>query len=384
MRVGSRWEVLFDVVALVTVVAASVHLAGTADSLAPSSAWVALLLLAAGSALVAVRRLAPGVAAVGSVVASGAILLVPDSALAVWVLAEICLFSLPLRRGRPTSAAVGITHAVLLYGGAMITFDVGPMDPLALILPVWTGAVVAFGSALRAQQDYVDALEARTRTLAEAREIELHRRLSEERVRIARDLHDSVANSIAVLTLQAADAEKHLADDSARARAGLRSMRATAKRTLVELGEILTVLRRDEVESDRTLPSARSLPHLIDLFVSSGLVVEADLAEDLDRMLDAAGEAALYRVAQEALTNAQRHGVPPVTVRTALESDAVVIEVTNPTVADRRRERRGFGFGLVGMRERVELSGGHLEIDELDGRFQVTARLPRVSVGATP
>jgi signal transduction histidine kinase len=372
-RAGSRWEALFDAVALVTVVAAGI-------SLLHDSSWSATgggALLLAGGGCVALRRWLPVGAAAGAVVVSGLVLLTPPAALGVWVLAEICLFSLPLRRGRVISLTIGATHAALLYVGAMIAYDVGPLDPFALILPVWTGAVVALGSAVRSQEDYVGALEERARTAAAARETEIRQRLSEEHLRIARDLHDSVANALAVISLQAADAENHLNDDSDRVRTALKTVRTLGKRTLIELGEILRILRNGDAESDRTLPSVRSLPHLVELFTDAGLEVDGDLAIDLEGTLDPAAEAALYRVAQEALTNAQRHGSAPVSIRTSREPAEVVIEVTNPLPV--RRTTRGAGYGLIGMRERVELSGGRLLVEEDDRRFRVSARFPRTA-----
>jgi signal transduction histidine kinase len=376
MRVGSRWEVFFDVVAAVTLVAAVVGLVASPDGQVGLGPWSDLVLLLAGASLVAVRRWVPTSAAVGSIVTSGLVLLAPSSSLAVWVLAEICLFTLPLRRPRIRAVLLGAAHAALLYVGAMVAFQVGPLDPLALILPVWTGAVVAFGSALRSQQDYVDALEQRARTLAAARETEVRQRLSEERVRIARDLHDSVANSIAVITMNAAQAEIHLADDPARARTALATVRLTGKTTLNELGEILMVLRGDDPETDRTLATAEGLPHLIEVFTAGGMDVRAQLTELPAGTLDAAAGAALYRLAQEALTNARRHGSGPVLVETRLEPEAVVTRIENRIADDRNAD--GVGYGLIGMRERIERAGGRLDLTEGPEQFRLVARLPRV------
>ncbi|TDL45268.1 sensor histidine kinase [Microbacterium oleivorans] len=372
-RLGARWEVLFDAVSVITVIVVTVHLTGAALSGDPVALPTVLLIV--GGGLVVARRRAPLLSATASILTSGLVLLTPDDALGIWVLAEVCLFSLPLRRSRRWAVAIASVHAAVLYVGAMVTFGVGPLDSLALIMPAWTGAVVAFGSALRAQEDYLLAVEERGRVAAAARESELLRRVGEERVNIARDLHDSVANSLAVITLHAINAERHVIDDPARAGAAMATVRSVSKMTLAELASILAVLREDrDRDEDRTIACVASIPHLVSLFTSSGVAVHTDVADLIAGSYEPAVDAALYRVAQEALTNAYRHGAPPFRIVGRTEGDNVVLQVTSGLSSAKRMEEPG--FGIVGMKERVTVAGGALTIEGDDATFIVRASFP--------
>jgi signal transduction histidine kinase len=371
-RIGERWEIFFDLVAVATVVAGSILLATGQEP--DGSPWLDLALLAISLVLLAVRRRAPLVAAIAAIVTSGLALLVPDGAVAIWVLAEVCLFSLPLRRSRTSAIIVATIHAALLYVGAVIVFQVAPVDPIALILPVWTGAVVAFGTALRAQQDYVEALEEQARSAAAARENEVLRRVDAERLHIARDLHDSVANSIAVINLEASNAARHVDDDGKRVRQALAVIRSVTRSTLGELAGILAVLRSDQDDSDRTVAVAANIPHLIELMSIPEFPISAELDALAELRLDPSADAALYRVAQESLTNAHRHGRPPVHLAVARSAEDVMLTVANGLASG--AERTASGFGLIGMRERVELAGGTLHAGIEGDRFVVRLRLP--------
>ncbi len=377
-RFGSRWEGLFDIVAVITAVAAvviSFHVGGV-DRIAALTATVV------SAALVAIRRRFPIAAAVGAIAASLIVFVAPDGALGVWVLAEICLFSVPLRRSRTATTIVATIHAAVLYAGAMIAFCVGPADPFALILPVWTGAVVALGSAVRAYRDYAQAVEERLSAVTAAKETELRRRMSEERVRIARDLHDSVANSLAVIALHSTDAERHVEDDPARARRALRTVRTVSAGTLQELAAILAVLRdarSDEVEN-RTVAATSGIPTLIEMMQASGASVEVSLDALDGAGLSTSGEAALYRALQEGLTNAHRYGSGPTHVTASATPTSVVLTIEN--AIQHRYLCADSGFGLIGMRERVELAGGSLDVREDRHSFGLRVELPRASHGA--
>jgi len=377
---GTRWEAAFDIASVVTVV---IVVASNLGGIRPGNGavWLSLSLLAAGGGLLVLRRRLPLVAALGSIALSALGLLVPENAVAVWVLAEVCLFSLPLRGTRATAIIVGSAHAVILYVGAIFVFEVSPWDPLALILPVWTGAVVAFGSALRTQGDYVGALEEHALTSAAARESEVLRHVNAERLRIARDLHDSVANSIAVINLESSTARRHVTDDPSRSLVALGVIRTVTQSTLLELSDILAVLRDDQDETDRTVATSTNIPHLVDLLGGSGFPVHLDLDALHGIVVDPGTDAALYRVAQESLTNANRHGSGPVSMVADFREDEVVLTVTNRFEADTAL-RSEPGFGLIGMRERVEFAGGTLTAGGHGHSFVVCARLPARALDA--
>ncbi|WP_262001989.1 sensor histidine kinase [Microbacterium sp. Mcb102] len=369
----SRWERFFDVVAAVTVVV-TVFTSISKSTWDTAAEFGAAALLAAATCLVLVRRRAPILSGIGAVAISGLVLLTAGGALPVWVLAEIVLFSVALRAHRRWTLFITCAHALLLYLGALVVFQVPPYDPLALVLPLWTAAVVAFALALRSQHDYVAAVEERMREAAATREADVKRRVSEERLRIARDLHDSVANSLTVINLQASTAQRHLGSPNPRSEEAIDVIREVSRRTVVELAGLLTVLRDDTQLDDHSLPSAANIPHLVELFSATDML-DADLSELPTAGLPAASSAALYRVTQEALTNAQRHGRPPVSLRTGATPRSAWLEVHNRV--DLNTPPSGRGFGLVGMRERAELAGGSLMVAQELGAFTVRVEVPR-------
>jgi signal transduction histidine kinase len=242
-----------------------------------------------------------------------------------------------------------------------------------LVVLVWTAAVVGAALTIRAQHDTVEAEAQRVLSLQEAQESLVARRLTEERVRIARDLHDSVAHGISAIALQTSAIEASLEEPDV-ARERLRAVRATARAVLGETQQVLQLLREGGGAtggaSIRTvLEDARATGDHID--------------ETLDPRLDAEPEAtrvAMARVLREALTNARRHGRGTVTVRTAVERDTVSLVVVNqpatlpPTTSSQ-------GFGLQGVQERAEAMGGYLEVHRSEHEFSLTIRLPRSEEG---
>jgi len=373
--IGMRWERFFDVIAAATSIGVLVH---TLTSASPWGAqeWWAIALLLVSAILVACRRAVPRVAAIGAVATSGLVLLLPEYAVSVWVLAEIVLFSLALRAPRRWTIGIGATHGILLYVGAIIAFRVAPYESVALILPVWTGAVIAFGVALRTQQEYVVAVEGRAQAVVAAREVEVKQRLGEERLRIARDLHDSVANALTVINLQASKAQRHLGDESTQTEEALRVVDEVSRQTVRELAGILSVLRDDDTVEDHDLPSASNIPRLIELFTATGARVDVDLSTLADLDLTPASSTALYRIAQEALTNAQRHGAAPVTLRAGRAEDTAWLEVRNPLGPHPRPRATESGFGIEGMTERAALAGGSLRAEMKEDQFIVRAEVP--------
>ena len=191
---------------------------------------------------------------------------------------------------------------------------------------------------------------------------------AEERARIARELHDIVGHSISVISLQAGAAEQLVGKDPERAAEHLRIVQRTASEALGELRRLLSVLREDD-PTYAPQPGLDALPALVE---DSGL--EVALVEEGDRRPLAAGvDLAAYRIVQEALTNARKHGAEPrahVVVRYG--RDDVELEVRNPA----GMPGPGSGHGLAGMRERAGLYGGTLEAGVENGEFLLHARLP--------
>lgn len=332
-----------------------------------------LPLVAVAAVCVALRRAAPVTATVLAATATLAVVATPGTPLTCAVLTQICLFSVAVRRTRPTTFAVAAVVVALLVAAVALRSHDPAEDPTVLVVLPWTGLVLGAGLAVRSNRDYVGALEERAAAANAARESETVRRIADERVRIARDLHDAVAHTIAVVNVHAGAAERHLASDPERARDSLQEVRRASRRVLLELRDIVALLRAGEDDATSAPASADAVPALLDRARRLGMPLDASV--DLPpRDLDPGVGAAVYRVLQEALTNAQRHGDGAVTVRVGEEDGGLAVHVSNP--ATHAGPWTESGFGLVGMRERVEQARGRLEVDETDGTFRVRAWLP--------
>jgi signal transduction histidine kinase len=220
----------------------------------------------------------------------------------------------------------------------------------------------------------------RLRRAEEDREREAERRVTEERLRIARELHDTVAHAIATITVQSG-AALHLIDrEPGQAREALAAIRQTGKTALAEMRTTLNVLRaggEPAALADRNAGLHR-LPDLLAAVRAAGLEVgfDGDLA---DQRLAGPVDHAAYRILQESLTNVLRHAgsAAHARVRLTWEPAWLTIEVTDDGVGA-EPDARGGGHGLAGMRERAERSGGQFEAGSRpEGGFRVWSRLPR-------
>lgn len=362
------WEVALDLVAGIAVVAALV------TRLPGESLPAYLFLLSLACVFAALRRPRPATSTLLVTIVCVVVGMVGVSPLATAVIAQVCLFSCALRADRRRSFTIAATVAV----GLVVAFALSTPRPLtdtsALAVLPWTGLVLGAGLAVRANRDYVRALEERAAATHAARESEATRRVADERVRIARDLHDAVAHSIAVVNVHAGAAERRLTTDPDGAQESLREVRRASREVLLELRDIVAVLRTGDDDPVGPPASAEGVPALLALTEALGLRVHAAIDAHLDG-LDPTADAALYRVLQEALTNAHRHGTGPARVLIQDEDGGLLLEVTNPT-ADREPGAEG-GYGLVGMRERVEQAGGRLRTGVENGAFVVNVWLPR-------
>ncbi|MFI5972185.1 sensor histidine kinase [Streptomyces sp. NPDC051452] len=269
---------------------------------------------------------------------------------------------------RPRRVSVGALAAMCLP--ALAAFLVGGPAGLAVYLPTVVLAWTA-GQWRRAHQ---------ARTRAETR-----RAVLEERARIAREVHDVVAHTLSVMTVQAAAADDVFTQRPEQARQALRAIETSARSALGELRLLLRAFRPDAGEDEdgeqrEPRPSLARLEELAETVRATGLTVHVRREGATDE-LPAPVDLTAYRIVQEALTNTLRHaaGAGEVSVRVTLEGDCV-----NVTVVDDGRVPRGSGApgpgpgrGLVGMRERARLVGGSLRAGPLPGGgFEVAAQLP--------
>jgi signal transduction histidine kinase len=272
-----------------------------------------------------------------------------------------------------TVAALFVVH-VAAVGFAQERF---PTVPILFGALVWGGAWVV-GDRVRTRRLRIAELE--ERALRAEREAERERRLAaaEERTRIARDLHDSAGHAINVILVQAGAARLLSEKDPAGARAALETIEEVARETVDDIDQLVRVLRDDgasaraasEVEPPLGLAA---LDALAERHRAAGLELTVRVRGSRRPLAPGADQAA-YRILQEALTNAARHGGGSADVDVAFEARALEITVTNP--APGNAASAGSGHGIVGMRERTALLGGSLQARAVDGVFSVQARLP--------
>ncbi|MEU6375186.1 histidine kinase [Streptomyces sp. NPDC046909] len=309
--------------------------------------------------------------------ASFAVTAVGHDPLSVWMMAVLVLFSVTLRGKQPLTAT-GIVAAFFL--GAFMTvggFRGGAVVGAAAIFSAVAGG--ATGAALRIHREHWRTLEERAESAIATREIEAIRRVTEERLRIARDLHDVIGHQVAMLSMHLGAAEIGLPEGAEPARQALVSARSSARTVVVETQRILELLRlADGIRDDEALrptPALSGLEGLVASFQSIGLDVRPSLDIPTGFVEPSVG-VTVYRVVQEALTNAHRHGEGPTTVEVRERDGRICVTVENRVGRSPHGTHgtgSGSGLGLVGMRERVESSSGRLTIDSDNGRFRVHA-----------
>ncbi|WIB67403.1 histidine kinase [Curtobacterium sp. MCBD17_035] len=288
------------------------------------------------------------------------------------------LFALTLR-GLPPTRSIGITALAMAVIFGLASFlsagrAVG-LDAVAVIVAVVAGGAV--GAALRLQRQYWESLEQRTRDAIATREAEAERRVAEERVRIARDLHDIVGHQVAVVSMHIGAVEVTAGRDDAATQRSLVAARTAVQSILSDTQRTLAMLRSDDADHDdvhRPTPGLSTIDELAASFQDAGLSIDAQITDQARRVHEAVG-VTVFRVAQEALTNAHRYGTGEAALTVLTDEADVVISVTNP-VASTPPTAHGSGYGLIGMRERVESAGGTLQLGTDEDVFTVTARIP--------
>ncbi|MBW9095710.1 sensor histidine kinase [Microbacterium jejuense] len=221
------------------------------------------------------------------------------------------------------------------------------------------------------------ALEERTHELEREREVTAAQAVALDRVRIARELHDVVAHHVSAMGVQAGAARAVLERDPDAARSALLGVEASARSALGELRQLLETLRTSAADPDAgSTVHLSGLPDLVAHANDNGLPTTLTVVGDPVPLPDLV-QVNVYRIAQEALTNARRHGGPDAAadVRLRYSDDAVELEVVNTGRAVAAPMRPG--LGLVGMRERAAASGGELETRPRSrGGFLVRLRVP--------
>jgi signal transduction histidine kinase len=289
----------------------------------------------------------------------------------------VALFLLALspertRAPRWLSVAAVAGLYVVHVGGAAIGDGQFPTVPILFGALVWGGAWV-IGDRVRQRRSRIHELEERARRAEREAERERRLAIAEERTRIARDLHDSAGHAINVILVQAGAARLLSDQDPKGSRAALETIEEVARETLGEIDQLVGALREDGRGTVEPPPGLAALDTLVDRHGTAGLSVTVR-KHGSERPLPPGVDQSAYRILQEALTNAARHGDGQADVDITFGPSSLELAVTNSIPSN--RAQGGAHHGIVGMRERAALIGGSLDAGASDGVFRVHARLP--------
>jgi signal transduction histidine kinase len=244
------------------------------------------------------------------------------------------------------------------------------------VVLAWSSLATAAGVAVRNQRAVIAAAVERAESAERSREEEAERRVTQERLRIARELHDVVAHHISIINVQSGVALHLLDADPKEARDSMGHVRDSSQEVMRETTALLGLLRTpDDTSPTRPAPGLSQLPELIESMRHTGLLVTVH-EQGRPSPLSALTDLTAYRTVQESLTNAHRHGTGVSDLRLGYDSATLTIEVENP-IGTGSMARNSPGHGLVGMRERVIAIGGTVEAGHTDrGTFVVRVEMP--------
>ena len=279
------------------------------------------------------------------------------------------------RRRQPWQCAAGVFGAVFVAG--LLTEPAQWWRPDTLGMFAWIFGGAGAGDSVRMRQAYIAEVTERARQAEQTREEEARRRVIDERLRIARELHDVVAHHIAVISVQAGAAGHVLRSEPEKVWPVLAHIREAADTVLDEIQSVIGVLRDPgEVDALEPAPGLAGLPDLLAGLRAAGFRVTCEQRGE-SRVLPAVVDLAAYRIVQEALTNAHRYGDGGAALEIGFGPETVTVEVRNRVGAVRGEQRTGSGFGLLGMRERAASAHGMITTGvTADGCFRVHAVLP--------
>jgi signal transduction histidine kinase len=335
--------------------------------------WV---LLVVTSGAVFFRRAYPLAVTLVTLAGTVAYLVMPDPDGPIVITFAIAIYTLMATGRFAAGVLIGAAAVVATFYGEYSTDAENLGDLGVVFFAGWLITVMAVGGAVHSRRAYLREAEERARESEANREEELRRRTTEERLRIARELHDVLGHTISLINVQASAALHRMPRDPDHAVEALTTIKENSKEALQELRTTLGVLRQvDEAAPTGPAPSLANVPELISRLAAAGFQIEADVhgepAQPLPPSVDLAG----YRIVQEALTNVTRHSkAGTVTVRIRY-GDAVHLDIADDgRGADPEHQP---GSGIIGMKERAGSVGGHLEAGPLaEGGFAVRATLP--------
>lgn len=307
-----------------------------------------------------------------------AVLVTPGGALATHASAVLVLCA---------GYAIGAWSHRLVAGGALVAVvavltgfgigsEEGALNGVAAVAVVLLPPVI--GYALRTRRLYVEEVERRLESAELRREDRARQAVLSERNRIARELHDVVAHHVSLIGVRAGAARTSLAADPAAAEDALLAIEESSRQAVAELRELLGALRDgNDLAELGPQPGLTQLDGLVAGYVSAGLDVQLDI-DGSTEAVDPLNGLTVYRVVEEALTNVTRHSeADRVQVAVGIDDDELRVRVSDPGPTRAASTVDGTGSGLIGMRERVLLTGGAIETGPSGDGFDVTATIPR-------
>lgn len=366
------------VVALLGSGVLGVHMVGPGDS-QPHDVWVAdVVTILACLALFKARdhpRITVAVTTICAVVTGSLGFLLTPLLLAPLMVALYWLAVTTTSRTAWTYG--GITIGLVV--GTAVGVNLDETVALRTIGPaLWLLLPLVMGSRSRLRHAYLGAVQARAEHAEKTREEEARLRVTEERMRIARDLHDVVAHHMAVANAQAGTAAHLLETNPELTKKILTDLQATTSSVMLELRDTVGVLRHISTDEEtlEPAPGLVRLPELLEVCRSAGLTIDLDV-EGEPRELSPGIDLTAYRIIQEALTNATKYSSSgSANLRLDYSSSRLTITVTNKTRADDEPSMGHRGYGIIGMRERAQALGGDLRVSDADDRFEVVSSLP--------
>ncbi|MDQ3167968.1 MAG: histidine kinase [Chloroflexota bacterium] len=309
-----------------------------------------------------------------------------ESSIPFLIGATVALYTVASSRPRQTALVAGVVSMAIAFA-VELGSATGSMVSRESLAPVfWTAFAVAAGDAVRSRRISMQVLEERARRAEATREQEARARVAEERLHIARDLHDIVAHHIAVVSIQAGLAERAMSRDALETAAtAIRHVSEASRLALDDLSAVLHLLRASGDRDDREpAPGLAQVNDLLDTYANADHRVHVTI-QGRARPLDAASELTAYRVIQESLTNASKHGILGQTHLTlSYEPADFVVTVTNPVRSDVEGNipmAPGTGYGMIGLRERVDAIGGTVTAgQQANGVFVVEVHIPYAPV----
>ncbi|MFJ5306394.1 sensor histidine kinase [Streptomyces sp. NPDC088350] len=294
----------------------------------------------------------------------------------------LALYRLAVLTRRRTARRYFFASVVLVVATATVVDPVHHPWPFKTVGPAaWLLLPVVAGNALRLRDAYLEAVQARAEYAERSREEEARHRVAEERMRIARELHDVVAHHLALAHAQAGTAAHLARTHPDHVQKILTELAGTTSSALREMKGTVGLLRQPDDPGTPLAPSPglAQLPELTRTFGAAGLTVTVTTEGD-PRPLSPGVDLTAYRITQEALTNVSKHATTESAhVRLRYSYDRLTVTVTDDgaSAATACTPAPGRGFGLIGMRERARSVGGALQAGHrVEGGFEVTTELP--------